>query len=258
MGLLCAYALATDKLNVFEAAYRKVDIAHAGKLFYHVFCKKLLKRSVSDLLSPADNVEIPLAFPVCYVPLFNVRYYWIKDRYNACWEKYFRAAINFPFLCVFPIWLEHRFAIDGGAADNIPLFPVLRKGKNFLEGEEFDLIIVLHFDARYDYRSSFDTDIPILDLDLGICNGFKKRHYDFSGEYVAEMIEKSKEYGERICGRLFSGGCSRADLQRTVDEIFLEEHSVRQKNLSVDRLFSLLNTIGKLFRHETSCNKKLY
>ncbi len=258
IGLFSAYALATDKLDMFECAYRRIDISGGAKLFYNVFFKKLLWKYVSSFVSPSDRVTIPLAFPVCYVPIFSVRYYWLLGKYNACWEKYLRAAINFPFLCIIPSFLEHRFAIDGGAADNIPLYPLLKKGSYFLNGEQFDLIIILHFDARYDYRTEFDSDIPILDLDLGICNDFKKNHYDFSSEYVDEMIRKAEAYGDKICERLFSGDCSKETLNQTVNEIFLEEHAIRQKNISVDRLFSMLNAIGKFFRRDKICNKKLY
>ncbi len=258
MGLLCAYALATDKVDVFECAYRNIDIAKGAELFYNVFFKQLLWGSISSFVSSSDRVEIPLAFPICFVPIFSVRYFWILGKYNACWGKYFRAALNFPFLCLLPSFLEHRLALDGGAADNIPLYPLLKQGDEYLGGEQFDLILVLHFDARYDYRKEFDPGVPVLDLDLGICNGFKKNHYDFSREYVAEMIGKAEQYGDRLCERLFGGDCSRETLRRTVDEIFLEEHAVRQKNISADHALSMLNSIGKFFRRERTCNKKLY
>ncbi len=258
MGLFCAYALAADKLDVFECAFRRIDISKGPELFYNVFFKNLLRKSIASIAAPSDVLEIPVAFPVCYIPVFSVNYYWIFGKYNACWEKYFRAAVNFPFLCILPAVLEHRLAIDGGTADNIPLYPLLKKSAVDPGGEDFDLIIVLHFDARYDYRAEFDPEVPVLDLDLGICNDFKKNHYDFSSEYVAEMIEKAEKYGERICKRIFSGDLTREALTEKVNGIFLEEHSLRQKNISADRLISMLNAAGKAFRQDKYCNKKLY
>ena len=259
MGFLCAYALSTDKLDVFECIYRNINIANKAELLHQVFVKKLLWKEISEFISPKDEVKIPMAFPVCYVPLYNVHYYWLLGKFNPVWEKYFRAAINFPFLNIIPSVLNHRFAIDGGAADNIPIFPMLTKGPEYLdEGERFDLILALHFDARYDYRKEFSPDVPVLDIDLGISNDFKKNHYDFSHEYVNEMIEKGEEYGEKICQRLFTGDCTKEGFQKKVDSIFLEEHAVRQKNISVDRFFSWLNLIGKTFRFDSRCNKRLY
>ena len=259
MGLFVAYSLATDRLDDFEYLYRNIDIRSTPQLFYQVFFKHLLWNYIGEFCSLYDEVEIPLAFPVCRIPLFNLRYYWLKGKYNPCWQKYFRAAINFPFLCVFPSVLERRFAIDGGAGDNIPIYPVLKKGNGYLPaGEDFDLLIVLHFDARYDYRREFTTDIPVLDLDLGICNEFKKNHYDFSKEYIGEMLARAEEYGEKICSLLFAGECTREELQERVNGIFVGEHALRQKNVSVDRLISLLNYLGKVLRNDAACHKNLF
>ena len=259
MGMICAYALASDKLDVLESFFRNVDMKKKSQLFYQVFFKKLMYREVRSFIDCNDETQIPLAFPVCYIPLYNVKYYWIKGKYNPIWFRYICAAINYPLLHVFPTLLNGRFAIDGGAADNIPLFPLLKHGKDFLEeGQDFDLVIVMHFDARYDYRRDFTTDVPILELDLAVCNEFKKNHYDFSNEFVDEMISKAEEYGDKIFERLFGGDCSREYFQKAINEIFLEEHAIRQKNVSLDRLVTMLNSMGKALREDSTCNKILF
>lgn len=259
IGLMNAYALSAGKCELAEAMYRSIDISKKAELLKQVLLKKLLKREIDALLSTEDNLKIPLVFPVCHIPLYNVNYYWVKGGYRPIWKRYITAAINFPFICIFPSWLNHRFAIDGGAADNIPIYPVLKKGADFLPaGEQFDLIIVLHFDARYDYRKEFKTDVPILDLDLGICNDFKKNHYNFSKSYIDEMIVKAQEYGDAICGKLFAGDCSRESLEDSINRIFTAEHTARQGNISLDRFFSMLNTFGRAFRSDASCNHILY
>ena len=259
MGMLCAYALASNKMDVFESFFRSVNMGKKSQLFYQVFFKKLMYREVRSFVDCNDEMKIPLAFPVCYMPIYNVKYYWLKGQYNPIWFRYICAAINYPFLHVFPTLLNGRFAIDGGAADNIPLFPLLTHGKDFLEdGQDFDLVIVMHFDARYDYRIDFTTDVPVLELDLAVCNQFKKNHYDFSSEFVDEMITKAEEYGDKVFDRLFSSDCSKESLQKVINEIFLEEHAIRQKNMSLDRLVTILNKVGKTLREDSTCNKNLF
>lgn len=259
MGMLCGYALATDKFDVFEELFRNVDIGKKLQLLYQVFAKDLLRREIKDFVSVSDCVTIPFAFPICYIPIYNVQYYWLRGDYNPIWFKYMFAAVNYPFLHLLPSLLNRRLAIDGGAADNIPLFPLLGKGRDFLpEGENFDLVIVMHFDARYDYRRDHSTDVPILELDLSICNNFNKSHYNFSAEYVAEMIDKAEQYGDEIFGKLFGGDCSAEHFRQVIDEIFLREHALRQQNVSLDRMLGWLNQVGKLLRNDADCNKKLY
>lgn len=168
------------------------------------------------------------------------------------------AATTYPFLRLVPSFIKGKMAIDGGAVDCIPLFPLLKKETPFGKTEEPDVIIVLHFDAQYDYRKTFKTDIPVLDLDVSYCNDFSKAHYDFSGEEISTRLQKSYEYGENVGRRLFSEDLTREQMQAAVNEIFMEEHSARQQSFSIDRLVSILNVISKAFRRDTNCMKKLF
>lgn len=209
------------------------------------------------MLSCADELSIPVVFPVCYVPLIT-RYYWITGSYNRIWKKYINAATTYPFLRLVPAFIKGRAAIDGGAVDCIPLYPLLKKETPFGQTEDPDVIIVLHFDAQYDYRKTFKTDIPVLDLDVSYCNGFSKAHYDFSETEMERRLKKSYEYGESIGRRLFSEDLTKEQMQAAVNEIFLEEHTARQQSFSIDRLVTVLNVVAKKFRRDTNCMKKLF
>ncbi len=253
-GISVGYAFSANKLDYIENLYKRVDISKTGELLWQVFAKGLLEDYIETMVYGDDNLEIPLCFPVCYVPLWSVRYYWIKGEYNRLWKKYLIAAINYPFLKIIPSFVEGRLAIDGGAIDNIPLFPMIKASPQ----KPLDAIIALHFDARFDYRREFKTDIPVLDLDLSFCNGFEKSHYDFSAETIARRIDKAFLYGDKIASRLFSGDCTTESLKRTIDEIFLEEHTPRQQNFSIDRMLSFLNVAGKVFRNDGGCIRKLF
>lgn len=257
-GIFTAYALSANKLDYIERLYRNVDISKKTELFYQVFAKGLLADYINAVSGDNDNLEIPTCFTVCYIPLYSVRYYWIQGNYSRIWERYLKAAVNYPFLKFLPSVIEGRFAIDGGSADNIPLYPLLKRSRPLPEEEELDLVFVLHFDARYDYRKDFKTDVPIVDLDLSICNGFSKAHYDYSRNTISKRIELSYEYGEKIASRMFSEDHTKEEFQKIANEIFVEEHTLRQQNFSLDRLVSFLNVAGKALRNDTRCVKKLY
>ncbi len=240
-----------------ERLYRKIDISKKAELFWQVFAKDLLSKYLNTMLSPADKLIIPVVFPVCYIPLIT-RYYWINGAYNRLWKRYMNAATTYPFLRLVPSFIKGRMAIDGGAVDCIPLYPLLKKETPFGAAEEPDVILVLHFDARYDYRKTFKTDIPVLDLDVSYCNEFSKAHYDFSGEEMERRLQKSYEYGKSVGRRLFSEDKTREQMQAAVNEIFIEEHAARQQSFSIDRLVTILNVISKAFRRDTNCMKKLF
>ncbi len=257
MGIFTGYALSANKLERLELLYRQIDIEKPWELIWKVFKEKLFSEALNNFISLGDKLSIPVGFPVCYVPLLATKYYWLQGEYNPGWKKYIEAATNFPLLHLSPILQKGRLAFDGGAVDNIPIFPLLQKGRTF-ESLKLDLIIALHFDSRYDYRKYFFNHPPILDLDISISNNFKKNHFDFSIEYIEEMIEKAEEYADGICSVLFSGDCSSKGLQKKIDDIFLSEHEIRQKNSSADGLVSVLNVLGKTFRGNSECSINLF
>ncbi len=259
MGLFTAYALATGKLETLQDIYRQINISNSAELFRQVCLKNLLSRAMNSFFSLEDRVAIPICFPITYIPVLSTRYFWIYDNYNPFWKNYFLAAANFPFVCGTPRILDRRVATDGGAVDNIPLYPLIKLQDEILPNTpKPDLILVLHFHPRYDYRKEFKTDIPILDLDISIHNNFKKRHFDFSRDYIDEMIASAYEYGARIGKKIFGSPASKNTLIKRVDDIFLSEHKERQWHDSVDGFLTVFNSIGKALRNDRKCCKKLY
>ncbi len=257
-GIFTAYALSADKLDYAENLYRNIDIARKTELFWQVFAKDLLADHMDAMLDGQDVLTVPVCFPVCYLPVFSTRYYWIQGAYNRVWKRYIAAATNYPFLHVFPSFMHGRFAIDGGAVDNIPLYPLLRAAQHTAAQQPLDLIFVLHFDSQYDHRRVCSAPVPVIDLDLSYCNGFSKAHYDFSRDEIEKRLHTSFAYGNDICARLFGGDGSRAHFQKTADEIFMQEHAARQKCFSVDRLVTALNVVGRKFRSDARCMQRLF
>ena len=111
---------------------------------------------------------------------------------------------------------------------------------------------------KYESQKEFKTNIPILDIDVSIKNDFKKRHFDFSREYVNEMICSGYEYGTEISKKLFCTECNRRTFKRSIDEIFLSEYGIRQWHESMDGLLTVFNNLGKALRSTSDCNKKLF
>ena len=257
-GIFTAYALCANKIEYIEKLYGSINITKTPRLFWEVFAKGLISNVFDTMMSVEDNLTIPMCFSVCHIPFFNVRYYWILGKNNRIWKKYFTAATNYPFFKIIPSFIGGRFAIDGGAADNIPIYPLLHSDDILKKTEKPDLIFVLHFDARYDYRRYFTTDIPIIDMDVSIGNDFKKGHYNFAGDVMKERIATSYEYGKKICSKLFDSDCSPEHFKQAAAEIFLDEHDRRQKHFSVDSLLSTLNVLGRTFRNDRDCIRKLF
>lgn len=247
MGIFTAYSFSSEKIDLFEWMFKKIDIDRKRELFWRVGFKDLLGDVMRTVCRPTDDLQIPLYFPVSYFPILSVKYYKLCGEFNPLWKKYIAAGSNFPFLKPVPRFIHGRLAFDGGAVDNIPLYPML----HYRDESDFDLIIVLHFDARYDWRRDFSTDIPIIDIDVSICNDFKKDHFDFGREYVMEMLTRAEEYGDGICRELFDGEFTRERLKKTTEAIFMRERAERQRHSSADGWLSVVNRLGKALRSDS-------
>ncbi len=261
MGIFSAYALSADKVDVLEWIYKRIDIKSPLQLFGEVACKDLVGRAMGDFISSKDILQVPMCFPICYLPIFSTRYYWLYKEYNPIWKKYMKAALYFPGLHFMPMFQKGRMVLDGGAVDNIPIYPLLNLSRTFTGESALDLIIALHFDSRYDNRRCFVSETPILDIDVSISNDFKKNHLDFSKDYISEMLDCAEIYGDKICGFLFSGDCSKEALKKKINDIFLNEHEQRARNSSADSfdsLISVLNVVGRTFRRNSNCGTKLF
>lgn len=259
MGVFTAYALSAHKLLELQNIYEEINISHSIELFWQVCAKKLMSRAMNSFFKLNDYLRIPVCFPITYIPLLSTKYCWIHGHYNPFWENYFKAAANFPLICGMPKIIDNKLATDGGAVDNIPLYPLIKMKNEFLAPkQDLDLIIVMHFHPRYNFRKEFNTDIPVLDIDVSINNNFKKQHFNFSRDYINEMIYSSREYGHKIAKKIFGTNTSKKGLTKGINDIFLSEHKERQWHDSADGLLTVFNTIGKALRNDRNCNKKLY
>lgn len=254
MGAFTAYAFSADKLDEYEKIFSEINIKNLARRRFSL--KRLIRDICASFIKSDDVLQCPMCFPLCRIPLWNTKYCWIKGKGNRLWRKYFASEVALPFF-TWPVFLEGKLCIDGGAVDNIPIYPILN-GFAKLTQDRPDLIIALHFDSKFDWRNDLYSQIPICDLDLTMSNGFSHKHFDFSVHYVREMIEKGCEYGRKICDKLFAPPCDSASLKRAIDEIFLEEHEARMKNSAADRWVTNLNIIGKALRDDSDCIKYLF
>lgn len=258
IGALNTYAVATKKIEKMKDIYKDVNCKGLFKILYNVYVKKIVKKSINNLIDPVnDEIYIPFYVNITKFPIFSPVYYRFSGTVTSSMRRFFGAVICYPILAGSPKFLYKHLCFDGGAADNIPLYPLL-KHSNATEGirnckdYDLDLILILHFDAHYDYRAdSYDENIAVIDLDCSYESSFEKRHYDFTTENVEKMFESGYRYGKTICEEIFTiKNDTIKKLKSVSDRIFLREHKARMKNMSFDRTISLMNKIGKFFRKE--------
>lgn len=250
IGLINAYGLCANKMDKVKDIWENVDFESIWQLISSCWNKHYIRRVLTDLVSPEDNINIPFYTTMTYVP-FMGRYYYIDKNYQKKLIKFFRAAIGFPVVTGWPKFYKGWLTMDGGAFDNIPIYPLIEK-------EDLDLIICIHFDSHYRQKKKWqEKNTIIIDLDASLGNNLRSQSFNFSHDVLKRMLEAGYEYGVKFCEKLFKNGYDNFEgVKEMAKEIHEEEFEERMKAGTIDRLVTTLNGVSQVFR-KPRCIKKL-
>lgn len=245
VGVLNAYALCANKMDEVEKIWRTTNYDNIFHAVGDCYKRDMLKKMFKTLVNEEDELRIPFYATITYLPLWFVgRYYLVEGKCHKKWPKFFRASIGFPVLTGWPKFYKGILTIDGGAFDNIPVYPLMEK-------HDLDLIFAIHFDSKYllDKKFRDDKDTIIVDLDASLGNSLRRSSFNFSNIVLNKMVDAGYEYGDKVCKRLFADGYNNKEgVRNAAHKLFEEEFSYRMENGTIDRLVTDLNTVSQLFR----------
>ena len=202
IGMFNSYMFCKDKTDDLIKTWRDIHFDSMSDMLWELWFKDYLGRTVCKLTSPDDVLNIPMYSPICYLPTFSMRYNKLIGKFNPKWPKFLKGAISYPIFAGPFRSFRHQLAIDGGAMDNIPVYPCINPTR---EEEKPDVILVLHLLSHYRVRKEFtESGIPIIDYDVSISNKFRKHFFDFHADTIEAMLDRGYEYGRDICTNVFA------------------------------------------------------
>lgn len=244
IGIVNAYALCANKMDEVEKIWRTTDFESVFEVVKDCWLKHFIRKTLNELVLPGDELSIPFYSTITYLPLFLVgRYYMLEGEFHKKWKRFFRAAIAFPFLTGFPKFYKFLPTMDGGACDNIPIYPLMEK-------HDLDLILCIHFDSKYVIKKKWKNNkTVILDLDASLGNDLRQCSFNFSTEVLNRMVDSGYEYGEKTCAKIFENGYGNMEgIRKSIDELYNEEFGERMRSGTIDRLVTTLNGFAQIFR----------
>ncbi|MDE7263032.1 MAG: patatin-like phospholipase family protein [Anaeroplasmataceae bacterium] len=245
IGIVNSYGLCANKMKEVEKIWRTANFKNVFDVIKTCWGKHYIRKTLNELVLQEDRLEIPMYATITYLPFWLVgRYYYIDGEYNQKWKKFFRAAIAFPFLTGFPKFYKGLPTMDGGACDNIPIYPLV------VEEEKLDLILCIHFDSKFILKQAWKKkDTIVLDLDASLGNDLRKNSFNFSTEILNKMLDGGYEYGHKICEKIFEYGYGNLEgIQKSVNDLYEEEFQLRMSDGTIDRLVTILNGFAQIFR----------
>lgn len=238
IGTFSGYAYAANKLDLLCDIWSKIHFDSTVDLLFEVWFRHFLKDSINLLINENDTLSIPVYTPICYLPFIHMDYFRLYGDYYKKWRRFMLGAVSYPVLSGGLHWFRGQVSFDGGAMDNIPVFPIL-------VNEKPDLILVLHFEAGFKPRKKYlNYGIPIIDFDISIDSVLRKHSFDFHHDTIVRRIEDGYNYGKKICSSLFNGG--KNDLEQVIaaaEEQKEREFVTRLSNVTFETWVQRLNEI---------------
>ncbi len=224
IGLFGGYALSAGKIDILNEMWQSIHFDSSIDLMMNIWFKHFLRDVIDMLVKEDDVLNVPIYAPVVYLPFIHMEYCKLSGKYIKKWKSFIKGAVSYPVLTGLNFF-RGQLTFDGGAMDNIPVFPLLKH-------ENVDVILILHFEAGWRPRRKYLlAGIPVLDYDISISDGIYRKHsFDFYSDTLKSRIETGYRYGKEICGKLFRGG------DNDIGEVCAAAEEIKQSELPLRRL----------------------
>ena len=192
IGSINALGFSNNKMDYLENTYKTTNIASIKNLRLN-----LKNKIVDDIINyiTADGIELSIPLYVSGTCLndLSTHYFYLDQKTDI---EEIRKAINitltFPFVNGLFKRYNKKFYLDGGATDNIPVYP--------FKYYDVDLLIILHFYPRYTppvdlIEKRQNTTIIDIDVSAHIDN---ISTYAFTQSNLNVLFEKGYEQGKRF------------------------------------------------------------
>ena len=202
IGLLGAYALAADKIDLLSEMWRKIHFESTADIMYSVWHSNFLREIIYELTDPSDELQMPIYAPVLLFPAIHASWSKMEGKYHKQWPRFMVSGSYIPLVCGGLKFWHGNLAFDGGGIDLVPLLPLVKQYK-----DKIDLIFVLHFNPEFKPRREYtQAGIPIIEYDISLYCPHRTRSFDFHSDTLTDRIKNGYDYGKKICSELFARG----------------------------------------------------
>ena len=236
VGILNAYAFATNKLSVLEDSWKSVPTTGLWSMFRALRKDDLLSKYIEAVLNESDHLDTTFYLSTSAPKKPLIEYWKLIGDYQENWKQLFYQASSFPFL-VPKRKVEGEKRLDGGLFDNIPVYPL------FYE-KDLDMIIILHSDPKFTPPEECFSDKKIVFdyvVNLGLCKVID--HYKYDSKKITKWFDDGYDYAKNVFSKLFADLVNKKDLQKRVYAFYQENLEARKETHSADSLATMCNNI---------------
>ena len=195
IGAINAYAIAVGNEEHLIDIYRHLDCDNVKQ-----FIKKVRSGFYNDAFNVLeDDIKIPTYVTCTKMFGFDCSYFCLNHMPRKDLKSTINASMGFPIVNG-PIRFANHMWIDGGATDNVPVYPA-----TYFDP---DMVIILHCYSQY-YPPAYlferlRKDCIVIDVDVSLNLPDYISTFSFSKTDFEIMLSQGKKDGEEFAERIFS------------------------------------------------------
>ncbi len=222
IGAINAISVANNSLDYLDFLWRTIDVFDFKNLKINLG-NKVVDRLLEDISNPSRKIEIPIYVTGTCLNTLSTHYFYLNDKTPR--EDVIKAlniTLTFPFVNGLFRREYHRFYLDGGSTDNIPVYPFYYY--------DLDMIIVLHCHPNYlPPRKMILGKTPIIDIDVtALCKNTIST-YSFSNKNLNRLYELGYQYGLKFKQEVLVG-LTKENAKTRFQKFLRENADLRKQN----------------------------
>ena len=195
IGVVNALALSYGIMDDIKDFYVESDFKSLKIL--REALKKHYFHEMIDQITSSGSPKIRTYITASCLNDLSAHYYLIEESTpTEQIKKLSDITCTFPFVNGVIKKFEGKIYFDGGAFDNVPLYPMQYE-------EDLDIIFVFHCTRNYEPPANIiKSDVPILDINITSLMPQKMETFSFQKENLSLMVEAGYQGGVEIAQKL--------------------------------------------------------
>lgn len=223
IGGLNALTLANNTVEYAEQVYKTQNFSSFKNLKINLK-NKVIYTIIEDFIAKSDYISIPMYITGTCLNSLSTHYFYIDnsiDRNEL--KEIVNVTMTFPFVNGVFHKYRKKFYLDGGALDNIPVYPFLVKPVDFL--------LILHNYPKYLPPYEIVEKIPlVVDIDVGTRCGNNIKTYSFERNNITKMYDIAYDYGLEFANKVLVNLNDFEKLKESAQKFIRDEIELRKKN----------------------------
>ena len=240
IGAFNAYATSVGNVDRMLELYSEIDVDTTRR-----FISKIRNDLFSKLFRKVEGEKLRVPTYVSGTKIFNfdTHYFCLNNMSRADIKSAINVSMSFPIING-PLRFNHMLYIDGGATDNVPVYPM-----NYFD---VDMIIILHCYPKYyppEELYALKPNTVIIDVDVTLPLDKSVTSFSLSKSDFNYMIEEGQKAGKEFADSVFKD----FDFDKVKERCFEYTNAhLHERHLKAgDGLMNFVDVLNALYRFKS-------